>query len=71
MAKSTTVITQKRRGPAPTGKGILIGVRIQPEMLAALDKFVSEQDRIGRPEAIRLILKDWLTSNGILKKEGT
>lgn len=61
------MITQKRRGPAPTGKGILVGVRIQPDMLAALDKFVAEKAGISRPEAVRLILRDWLIGNQFLK----
>lgn len=48
-----TVITQKRRGPAPTGKGQLIGVRLQPDQLAKLDAVRGDQTR---PEAIRAIL---------------
>lgn len=44
-------------------------VRLQPDMLAALDKFVDEQMGITRPEAIRLILRDWLISNGSLNAE--
>lgn len=68
MAKSTTVITQSRKKPGPpaTGKGTLIGVRLQPAMLAAVDKFVDEQNGISRPEAVRLILRDWLVGNQML-----
>jgi metal-responsive CopG/Arc/MetJ family transcriptional regulator len=53
-----TVITQKRRGPAPTGKGTLVGVRIQPDQLKALDAWITKQrEHRSRPEAIREILE--------------
>jgi hypothetical protein len=52
--KRQTVITQKRRGPAPTGKGTLIGVRLQPFHLNALDAWIAKQQPPPtRPEAIR------------------
>jgi hypothetical protein len=48
------VITKKRRGPAPTGKGTLIGVRLQPSHLRALDAWIAAQNPPPtRPEAIR------------------
>lgn len=53
MAKQT-VITKKRRGPVPTGKGTLIGVRLQPSHLDALDAWITKQNPpVTRPEAIR------------------
>jgi hypothetical protein len=56
--KRQTVITQKRRGPAPTGKGTLIGVRLQPPQLAALDAWIDKQDAsLTRPEAIRAMME--------------
>jgi hypothetical protein len=56
MAKQT-VITKKRRGPAPTGKGTLIGVRLQPSQLAALDAWIAKQSAsLTRPEAIRAMM---------------
>lgn len=57
MAGKDTLITKKRRGPAPTGQGTLIGVRLQPDQLAKLDAFRGEQTR---PAAIRAILKEKL-----------
>lgn len=70
MSKSTTVLTEKKkRGPAPTGKGTLIGVRLQPDMLEALDKFVDQDAIPSRPEAVRLILKHWLVENQMLPKD--
>jgi hypothetical protein len=55
--KRQTVITKKRRGPAPTGKGTLVGVRLQPDRLSAIDKWIAKQDApMTRPEAIRAML---------------
>ncbi|PWT81204.1 MAG: hypothetical protein C5B58_10190 [Acidobacteria bacterium] len=54
-----TLLTPKRkkRGPPPTGKGTLIGVRLQPDLLAALDQWAAgRNDGLGRPEAIRQLL---------------
>ena len=63
MAKQT-VITQKRRGPAPTGKGTLVGVRLQPDDLGKLDAYISKQpDEPSRPEAIRRVLDAALPAN--------
>jgi hypothetical protein len=57
MAKQT-VITKKRRGPAPTGKGTLIGVRLQPSQLHALDAWIAKQTSpLTRPEAIRAMME--------------
>ena len=67
---SIAVITQKkRRGPVPTGKGTLIGVRLQPPDLPALDKWIAQQPepKPSRPEAIRHALRDWLINLGLLK----
>jgi hypothetical protein len=43
-----TVITKKRRGPAPTGKGTLVGVRLQPAQLEALDAWIAKQKRLDK-----------------------
>jgi hypothetical protein len=57
MADNETVITKKRRGPAPTGKGTMVGVRFQPDQLAALDRWAAKQaDEPGRPEAVRRLV---------------
>jgi hypothetical protein len=56
-----TVITQKRRGPAPTGKGTLVGVRLQPDALARLDDWIARQaDEPTRPEAVRRLMETGL-----------
>ncbi|THD70053.1 MAG: hypothetical protein E7813_09510 [Bradyrhizobium sp.] len=57
MAKQT-VIAKKRRGPAPTGKGVPVVVRLQPPQLSALDAWIAKQDApLTRPEAIRAMME--------------
>ena len=54
MAKSIRVIPKKRGRPVTTGKGTLIGVRLQKDQLKGLDAWIAQQDnRPSRPEAIR------------------
>lgn len=62
MSGQETAITKKRRGPKPTGVGQLIGVRLQPAQLAALDAWIEGRDdpKPSRPEAIRLLLANCL-----------
>jgi hypothetical protein len=56
--KRQTVITKKRRGPPATGKGTLVGVRLQPAHLKALDAWIAEQTSpLTRPEAIRAMME--------------
>ena len=56
--KRQTVITKKRRGPPATGKGTLVGVRLQPAHLEALDAWIAEQTSpLTRPEAIRAMME--------------
>jgi hypothetical protein len=64
------MLPQKRKpGPRPTGKGKLIGLRLQPAPLSALDAFVADQrEPISRLEAIRVILTQFLRSRGYLPK---
>jgi hypothetical protein len=57
MALQETVITRKR-GPKPSGKGELVGVRLQPEALSDLDLWAAAQtDFPSRPEAIRRLIR--------------
>ena len=56
--KRQSVISQKKRGPPPTGKGTPILVRIQPTSLKSLDGWISKQsDQPSRPEAIRRLVE--------------
>lgn len=54
MKPSTTLIP-KKRGPAPTGKGEPIMVRLQPDLLAKVDD-AAKKDGVSRPEAVRRII---------------
>jgi hypothetical protein len=60
MVSQTVLSQKKRRGPAPTGKGKLIGVRLQPTELAAVDDW-RDRDNLTRPEAIRRLIGLGLT----------
>jgi hypothetical protein len=56
--KNTTVIPRKRPGPAPTGKGQPVVVRMQPASLAILDHWIEKQkEPYTRPEAIRRLVE--------------
>jgi hypothetical protein len=64
MAKKT-VLAEKRRGPAPTGKGTQVVVRLQPDPLATLDAWVVKQkDNPTRAEAIRRLVELGLKAKG-------
>ena len=57
----TTVVPHKKRGPAPTGKGRQVQVRLQPDLLAAVDAYAIDlgataDDQPMRPEAIRNLI---------------
>jgi len=59
---SSTVISKKKRGPVPTGKGTPVLVRLLPAPLDALDAWIAArpEPRPTRPEAIRRILAEAL-----------
>jgi hypothetical protein len=59
-----TVLTKKKRGPAPTGVGTLVGVRLQPDQLAKLDAWISAhpEPQPSRPAAIRDLLDGALSA---------
>lgn len=69
MAGQETLLSEKRRrGPAPTGVGIMVGVRIQPDLLMAIDTWI-EADGTGmtRPEAIRKMV-EFVIEHGVAKE---
>jgi len=48
----------RKRGPAPTGKGTPIQVRLQPDDLELLDLWIAANEPgTSRPEAMRRILR--------------
>jgi hypothetical protein len=61
MAKKT-VLAKKKRGPDPTGIGVQVVVRMQPNPLSALDRWAAKQsDQPTRAEAIRRLVELGLT----------
>jgi hypothetical protein len=57
MAK-TSVVTKKRRGPLPTGKGIQIGERWHPPEIVAIDTWItSTGENLTRGQAIRRLVE--------------
>jgi hypothetical protein len=62
MIKASSDNTTPRWKRSPV-KGTLIGVRLQPSQLAALDAWIDKQkESFTRPEAIRAILTGALPS---------
>jgi hypothetical protein len=56
MAK-TTVVTKKKRGPAPTGHGLQIGERWHPPEVKAIDAWIEAQGgNLTRGHAIRRLV---------------
>jgi len=54
----TSSADNKNRGGRPrTGIGTFVGVRLQPDQLAAIDEFIAAQPQpMSRPEAIRKLV---------------
>ena len=65
--KSVKKPARKKIGrPVTTGKGTLVGVRLQPAALQVLDDWrTSEPDNPGRPEAVRRLIELGLNSQRI------
>lgn len=61
MGAQDNSLTKKRGRPA-TGQGHVVGVRMQPELLAQLDEFITTlpDPQPTRPEAIRQIVQAFL-----------
>jgi hypothetical protein len=65
---SSVADNKKSRGRPPTGIGKPVGLRLYPELEAALDKWAGRQKPpLGKPEAIRRILTEHLKAKGYLK----
>ena len=61
------MLTGHRTAPRSAGNGTQIVVRMQPPLLAALDKFIKTQDQIlTRPEGVRMLLARALADYGYL-----
>ncbi len=61
-------IRDYRKVQRPPAAGTLVGVRLQPEALAALDAWISVQpDAPSRPEAVRRLLARALATEGAIQ----
>jgi len=55
----TDTVKKRRYGPLPTGKGLQVQVRLQPDMVAVVDEWIAAQPKpVSRPEAIRQMLAE-------------
>jgi hypothetical protein len=50
-----TVQPRKRRGPAPTGKGVPVQVRLQPDLLAKVDVYAAKRNTTRSKVIIAMI----------------
>ena len=60
---------KKPRGRPATGQGRQVMVRIQPDLLDLIDRMAQEQGLSTRPETIRFMLTEYLTSYGWIPLE--
>lgn len=73
---STSILNpskKSKRGRPPVDSD-QVGIRVSADLLAALDQFrgdtiLNPDAPIGRPEAIRRIVKDWLAGHGYLAEK--
>ena len=66
MISQTKKVERKKPGPKPTGKGELLAVRLQPDLLSALDKHQEATGAKSRAAAIRQVLTEYLRRKGLL-----
>ncbi|MGI3900096.1 MAG: hypothetical protein ACRYGP_23585 [Janthinobacterium lividum] len=68
MAGQEKVLGKRKLGRPAIGKGVQINSSFRPEDVSALDRWIDDQPepKLGRPEAVRLALRDWLTGLGYL-----
>jgi hypothetical protein len=56
-----SISVDKKRGRPATGVGTMVGVRLQPRALEALDAWIADQpDSLSRAEAMRRIVAEKL-----------
>ncbi len=59
--------SERRLRGRPRTDATLIGVRMAPELVAALDRFIAEEaPAISRPEALRTAFRQWAEGRGYL-----
>ena len=59
--------TDRRLRGRPRTDATLVGVRMAPELLNALDRFIAEEAlSVSRPEALRVAFRQWAEGRGYL-----
>ena len=62
QSKGNKVVRPRTIGKGPVGKGTLIGVRVQPSLLARIDEWAERQDgELSRPDAMRRLIERGLS----------
>lgn len=62
-------VTPKKRGRPATGKNPHVSVRMEPELIAAVDEFRAATEAVvSQSEAIRTLVADALKEKGYLPK---
>lgn len=63
MAQTANATKKPGRGRPPTGQGTPVQVRLQPDMLNAVDGWIEKQPGpMTRPQAIRLLVAKGLSA---------
>ncbi len=58
MARRSVTKRKEKRGVRPAGEGTLIGLRLEPEALARVDRWAaSQKDHPSRAEAVRRLVE--------------
>lgn len=61
------------QGSQPKSRSEQVGVRLEPDLLAALDRYAKEHGEMTRPQALRAAFRDWAIAHGYMPSadEGT
>jgi hypothetical protein len=64
MSSQETLIPKKKRGPKPTGQGVPVMLRLQPDLMAMVDQYIETHaaPKPSRPQAIRAIIRTFLAN---------
>ncbi len=67
MTLAPSPLSERKLRGRPRTDATLIGVRMAPDLIAALDKFIHEEaPAASRPEALRTIFRQWAEGRGYL-----
>lgn len=68
MKHSSVSVLPKKSGRPATGRDRMFSFRMPDELAAALGRWVAAQPGpMSRSDAMRLIIRDWLISQGLIK----